>query len=338
MMEKEVYIGFISYGENTAKYLPYFLPSINNQTFKYFKLITVDNSDDENNENQQYINKNFPEIEIIFAHKNLGFAKGFNLMIKKAIDAGAKYFLALNPDMVFEADMVEKMLGTISSNNEVAAVMPKILKWDFENNKKTAITDSYGLIIDKRHRFFDDHQGLPNNEELNEAKEIFGFTGAAVLLNLEAMKDMAYNHEYFDELMFMYKEDCDLSYRLRLAGWKIMLEPRAVAYHDRTAAIVGQNMLNVALNRKNKNRQLKKWSFLNQLILLYKIKNLPFSRAVKINTYFYLIGSMVFALIFESYLFKELVNFKKLLPEIKKRQDELKLRVEIKEIEKFMKN
>ncbi|KKQ61347.1 MAG: Glycosyl transferase family protein [Parcubacteria group bacterium GW2011_GWE2_38_18] len=338
MLDKKVYIGFITYGENTVKYLPYFLPSISSQSYRYSKLYCVDNSENENNQNSQYIKDNFPEIEIYPQKENLGFAKAFNLMINKAIDKKADYFLCLNPDMVFEPDMVEKLVDSINIDEKIGAMMPKILKWDFEKNEKTEIVDSYGLVIDRRHRFFDDYQGLMDDHEVKKIKDIFGFTGAAVLLNLEAMKDIAYKKEYFDELMFMYKEDCDLSYRLRLAGWDIKLISEAVAYHDRTAAIVGQNMLNVALNRKNKNKQLKRWSFLNQLILLYKIKNLPFSLAVKINTYYYLIGSIIFAVIFESYLIKELFKFKKLMSEVEKRSRALKLRVDVKEVERFMKS
>lgn len=336
MVDNKVYIGFITYEKSTAKYLQYFLPSIFSQTNKNFNILALDNSKEQVNENQQYLKEYYPEIEILRPGSNVGFAKGFNQMIRRAYNDGADYFLALNPDMIFESNMIDELLKVINIDDKIGAVMPKILKWDFENNKKTNFVDSYGLIIDYKHRFFDDMQGEVDSMTTKEAKEIFGFTGAAVMLNFKALKDVVFNDEYFDELMFMYKEDCDLSYRLRLAGWKTMLAPLAVAYHDRTASIVGKSILQVALNRKNKNRQLKKWSFLNQIILLYKIKNLPFSFKVKFNTYYYLICSVVFAAIFEPYLIKELFKLRRLLPEIKKRRNALRVQVDIKEIEKFM--
>ena len=40
--------------------------------------------------------------------------------------------------------------------------------------------------------------------------------------------------EYLDESFHMYKEDVDLCWRLRLAGWECWYVPSAVAYHGRT--------------------------------------------------------------------------------------------------------
>jgi len=70
----------------------------------------------------------------------------------------------------------------------------------------------------------------------------------------------------------------------QLAGWKIILAPKTVAYHNRTVASKGETNYKIALNRRTKSRLLKQWSFLNQWILLLKLKNLPFSWRVKSAT------------------------------------------------------
>ena len=339
----KIYIGFITYGKLTAKYLPYFLPSLKRQTYKDCKILAIDNSESEDNENAAYIKNNFPKIELIWAGKNLGFAKAYNIMIRQAVKDGAEYFLALNPDMVLEFDMIEKIMKVVVSEEKIGAVAPKILRWDFENNLKTNQLDSFGLAVNQEHRFYDKKQGEVDDKSKQDAKEIFGFTGAATLLNLQALEDVAYANdqgkkEYFDELMFMYKEDGDLSYRLRLADWKIVLAPEAVAYHNRKAASIGETDIKIALNRRNKNRQVKKWSFLNQWILLLKLKNLPFPRGVRLATFWYQFKCLLFIIFFEPYLLKELIKVWQLRPEIKKRRQQLKVRVGIKEIEKFMDN
>jgi GT2 family glycosyltransferase len=347
LCDMNLYIGFIAYGESTAKYLPYFLPSLKNQTFKDFKIIAVDNSPVRENENSLYIKNNFPEIDLKWAGENLGFAKAFNLMIARASADGAEYFLALNPDMIFEPNFIEKIFAGIKTDDKIGAVAPKILKWDFASNKKTDQVDSLGLKLNKEHRFYDSNQGESDRTEAANLKEVFGFTGAAVLLRLKALEDVAYRphpnpllgkerEEYFDELMFMYKEDCDLSYRLRLAGWKIILAPEAVGYHNRAVASIGESNYKIALNRRTKSRIVKQWSFLNQWILLLKIKNLPFSPKVKFATVWYQFKSLVYVLLFERFLLKEFTKLKRLLPEIKKRREAMKIRVQIKEIEKFM--
>ena len=332
-------VGFITFGENTAKYLPYFLPGLKKQTFTDFQIIAVDNSNKEDDSNISYIKKNHPEIDLIISDENLGFAKSYNLMIEKALSRGADYFLALNPDMIIKEDAIEKMISFIEKNNQIGALAPKILRWDFQNKQKTKEIDSYGLYITKEHRFSDLNQGEKDRDDI-ETKEVFGFTGAAVLFRSEALRDVAFlidnKKEYFDELMFMYKEDCDLSYRFRLAGWKIFFCPEAVFYHDRTASPKGENNIKIALNRKNKSKQVKKWSFLNHWILVFRYFGLLYSLKVKWATFYYQLKSLIFAFVFETYLIKEFFKLFKLRKELKIKKKQLKIRIKAKDIEKIM--
>lgn len=339
-------IGFITYGKSTAKYLPYFLPSLKEQSFADFKILAIDNTEEENNENQGYIRNNFSEIKLEWAGGNLGFAAAYNKMIGNAVKDGFEYFLAINPDMIFDKEMVGKLMDEIRKDGKNGAVVPKILKWDFEKKEKTSIIDSCGIFMTKEHRFSDCEQGEVDDGQ-TEIKEIFGFSGAAVLFNLKALQDVAYNppypplsrgqnREFFDELMFMYKEDCDLSYRLRLAGWKIKLVPTATAYHHRGVSPKGESNFKIALNRFRKGKQNKKWSFLNHWIIFSKFKNLHYSWKVDFATAFYQFKKIIFVLLFEQYLFLEFLKLRKLKDEIRKREEQLKIRVDMAEMEKWM--
>ena len=60
-----------------------------------------------------------------------------------------------------------------------------------------------------------------------EPKEIAYASGAAVLFKKEALAKVG----IFDPDFFMYHEDLDLGWRLRLAGYKILVVPNAVIYH-----------------------------------------------------------------------------------------------------------
>ena len=94
-------IGFITYREQTAKYLPYFLPSL----FKAlagdidYKIFCWDNSENDKS-NIEFIVSNYPEIKIIKSEKNIGFAAAYNKMIDEAKKLGAEYFLVINPDTI----------------------------------------------------------------------------------------------------------------------------------------------------------------------------------------------------------------------------------------------
>ncbi len=72
-----------------------------------------------------------------------------------------------------------------------------------------------------------------------------------------------------DERFFMYKEDCDLAYRLYLANFKTELVPTAIAYHDRSVSAKG-GIIQTWQDWRHRNRQTRIWSFVNQHLLWAK--------------------------------------------------------------------
>ncbi|MFH1822932.1 MAG: glycosyltransferase family 2 protein [Patescibacteria group bacterium] len=318
-VNKKLIIGFITYGQATAKYLPYFLMSLKNQTFKDYIVYAIDNSREEDNENATYIKENYPEVNHKWAGKNLGFARAYNKLIKKAIELETEYFLVINPDIILETTAIEKMLEALDNNKDLGAVSPKLLKWDFKNNKKTDLIDTCGIKILPGLRFIDLGQGEVDKGQY-ESPEILGPSGACGIYRIEAFKKVAFTRvkksiiksrstksdrfEYFDELMFMYKEDCDLAYRLFLDGYKAKCVSEAIGYHDRTVQAKGGSNLEIARNRKNKTKQEKIWSFFNQQIIFIKYWELQSWQNV-ISMIRYQIKIFIYIIFFERFLLKE---------------------------------
>ncbi len=308
--EIKLVIGFIVYGKLTSKYLPYFLSSLKEQTFKDFKILAVDNNDEANNDNSRYLKINFPEIELSWPGKNLGFAAAYNLMIGQAISGGAEYFLMFNPDMLLEKDSIEKMVNAMEHDDKLASVSPKVLKWNFKENKKTNLIDTCGIVMKPGLKFVDLGQNQINRCQFDDSK-ILGPSGCAAMYRLSILERVKENGQYFDERFFMYKEDCDLAYRLYLAGYESKLVPTAMVYHDRSASGHGEGDLAVAFNRKNKSRGVKKWSFQGQQILFKKYwHNQNWHN--KLAIIWYEFKMIIFILLFERYLFSELINAWKL--------------------------
>ncbi|MEA2064901.1 MAG: glycosyltransferase family 2 protein [Patescibacteria group bacterium] len=308
-------IGFITYGKSTAKYLPYFLSNLKKQTFTDFKIIAFDNTENSDNENINYIKNSYPEIKILGTGKNIGFARAYNKMISRAVEMDAKYFLAINNDIILEPDAIKKMANAMDSDKELDSVCPKILKWDFEQNKKTKIIDSCGIQEISALRFKDIGQGEIDRGQYDGA-EILGPSGAAAIYRVSVLEEIKNNSEYFDELMFMYEEDCDLAYRLKLAGYKSKLISKAVIYHDRTASAKGFKNLQVALNRKNKSQQIKRWGFLHKHIIFIKYwRTLAIKQ--KLEVLWFAFKMFTFAIIFERYLLKEYLKLLKIRKKIK---------------------
>jgi len=278
------------------------LASLKNQTFQDFSILVMDNTETEDNENKKFIKENYPEIDFEWAGSNLGFSRAYNKLIAKSLQAGAEYFLMLNPDMILEPNAVEEMLKVLESRGDLGSVSPKVLSWDFENNEKTNFIDTCGILLKSGLRFIDAGQGLVDDGSFDSV-DILGPSGAAGLFRLQALEKIKKNDQYFDQAMFMYKEDCDLAYRLFLAGFKSVCAGQAVVYHDRTARARGQGDVQVALNRKNKSRLVKEWSFTNQHIIFLKYWRLQDWRN-RLAILFFACKMFVFVLFFERYLLK----------------------------------
>ncbi len=312
--------GFITYNESTVKYLADFLPSLKaaldlwraNSGDEY-EIINFDNSTPGHLENRDYIKKNFPDIRIVENNANIGFARAYNSMIRAAVLKGADYFFMVNPDITLALDSIWQMFSEIIKDEKIAGIAPRILKWNFSEKKLSDIIDSDGLYMTKAHRFCDRHQGLKLNEVDQKVEAVFGFTGAAVLLRIKALEDVAWkfnnNFEFLDELMFMYKEDADLSYRLQLAAWKIIFCPQALVYHDRTANPLGESSWQIIANRRLKSRHVKEWSFMNQLVVYNRYRRLRYSAQARWQTTVYHWQSLIYVLVFESYLIPQIVKF-----------------------------
>lgn len=317
-------IGFITYNSDTAKYLPYFLDSL----FKSleflpkndFLVLARDNSDNPDNYNREYIedifNKNEKLIDFKWSGENAGFAKSYNKMIDEAVTFGADFFLVINPDTIVSPDALSKLISALESDISLASVSPKILRWDFENLKLTNIIDTCGIAIGSGLSFFDIAQGEIDNDLVNNIN-ILGPSGAAGLYRINSLIKIKDINGYFDSRMFMYKEDCDLAYRLYLSDFKSKLVSGALIYHDRTVSSSGKSIFSVITNRLNKSKNVRNWSFLNQHLIFIKFWN----RQLFLNKLLIIIKIfvfMVFALFREPFLLK---NYAKIRQYYKNREN-----------------
>jgi len=330
----KIVIAFISYNQSSFKYLPFFLPSLkealDNLNFDYH-LLVLDNSDSfEGNKSyiKDFFEKNnlLEKSDILSLGFNSGFAKGFNFLIKKALDLNSDLFMAINPDVILEKDSISKLVEKFqlkSREERISSVGPKILNWDFVNNRKTETIDSLGIGMSSGHHFFDIKQGSEDNTNFY-TEHVFGISGAAVVYNLEALRDVAFDNgdslEFFDELMFMYKEDIDLAYRLNLANWKSLLVSDSIIYHDRSLSTQSYNFLSLIFGKKT---SFRSWSYLNQMIIFLKFRKIKFSFKIKFFSFLRFFFLFFYGLFFNFSQIKRLVC---LFSDIEKRRKNLKIK------------
>jgi GT2 family glycosyltransferase len=281
---------------------------------------------------------------IIRNTKNLGFGGSHNVGMRQAT---GDFILCLNADCELDKDYVKYALETFDENPRIGSVQGKLI------NPKTNKLDTSGLLIFKNRRVINRGQGDEDKGQFNKPEEIWGVDGAAPVYRRAALEDTkipisfsvgprevseGLRFEYFDEDFFAYKEDIDLAWRMRSAGWRAMYQPKSVAYHDRSAGEgTAKNPFEMIKARKGISEFAKFHSFANQRLMQIKnetprlfFKYLPLILAKEILSWTYI-------LFFERYGVKSAVNFFKLLPRaVKKRKYVMaKKRVGDREIESW---
>ena len=304
-------VGFLTYNESTAKYLADFLTSLKLALGflnpNEYKVLAFDNSDPDNGINRMALElfnqENEGFLEYLSTDGNLGFSRAYNILINQAERLGTEYFLVINPDTLLEKETIFELISALDKNLDLSSASPKIRRWDFDTNTKTRVIDSCGLVLKSGLRFCDLGQGEEDDKRFDRAT-ILGPSGAAGLFRLSALLKIKENNQYFDERFFMYKEDCDLAYRLFLIKAGSVLVPSAIIYHDRTAAASQGGITGKIFNRHKKSRQIRTWSFHNQHLIF--VKHWTKQNLIsKIIIVFRIFTFGFFSLILEQFLLKE---------------------------------
>jgi len=162
--------------------------------------------------------KRYKNLRYIVTNKN-NYAYALNLGTKKST---GEFIVFLNPDIKADKNWLKELLKTARKNSKIGGVMSKIL---FSKTKKV---NSMGIEDAKDYYFKDINIHKENNKKDTKEKKIIAASGCCVLYRREALKDV----NGIDEDFVMYYEDVDLGFRLNDKGWKIILNPKSIIYHD----------------------------------------------------------------------------------------------------------
>ena len=292
---KKATVGLVLYG---TKYLDKSLPTLLNQDYPEIEYIFLDQEEGIWSA-FDYIKKHHPQIKVQRG-KNLWHSGGHNTIINQMT---GDYYFCVSNDMLYEKDFVSKMIKALDANPEFTFATPKIMRWDYANNKKTNEIDSFGLAKTSYHHFYDLGNGQKDQGQYDKTKEVWGTSGACSVFTKKALESIRHKDEYFDSMMH-YKNDVDLSFRLRNQGHKALLVHDTTVYHDRQAA-----------KHNKKSLSIKESSFLGEKILLYK--NLP---QQNLQTLIYQFLKTSYLLATNPKLLKQLKKFKQLKSQITSKQ------------------
>lgn len=212
-------------------------------------------------------------LELMRTSENIGFTGGINYVLNHSSKVqSCDYFFLLNPDALSIKNLISSLFVYLKSDSAVAGVSPKI----FNSNGKLWYS---GAMLD-----------LEKGKVINNAvREVQGdnsykvdvFSGCSVLFDIEKVRISG----NFNDSLFMYYDEAELSMRLRQRGYYILYIPELEVIHDVSYTTKNLTHLKTYYMTRNKfivfNAEMKTYYKLYFLLyeLAYHVKNRRFINA-----------------------------------------------------------
>jgi len=205
------------------------IASIRAQTVAPSRIIVFDNG------SREPVTLRTSGVEVYRSETNLGFASGANAAFRVRT---AAYVALINNDVILQRDWLEQVRDALERDPKLAAVQTIIARPDGQ-------IDGAGIDISDG-TFRQIGYGRPVGTPLSVA---WGVSATATLYRAEAL-----GQRIFDERLFSYYEDVELSARLHAGGWRVAVLPVVKATHrgSASASILGGD----ALRLRTRNRYL----------------------------------------------------------------------------------
>ena len=164
----------------------------------------------------------YPGMEIIENRENLGFAKGNNVGIKRAMEKVVDYVLLLNNDTIVDKEFLKGLVRAAESDRNVGIVGPTIYYYTSPNRIQSAGVKIYWNT---------GNQNLLRANDLDigphKIEEVDYVSGCALLAKSELFEKIGFlNTEYF-----AYWEETDWCISAKKAGYKVLCIPNAKIWH-----------------------------------------------------------------------------------------------------------
>ena len=243
------------------------------QDYADFELTLTENGSADT-ETIEYFKKNYnhSKFKIANNHKNLGYAGAHNKFFHQS---NAEFVMPINPDATLQPGFLKNIVA-VFEDPKVAAATGKMLRPQ-KDSAGNHIIDGTGVIIEKSRRARERGQNdidFGQYDKNPEDRKVFAVSGTAPLYRKSALEAVRLgDEEYFDPDFFMYWEDVDLGWRLRLAGFEARYVPEALLYHSRVA---GQskggykNPLRFYKHHKKLPQNIRRWNWRNHLFMIVK--------------------------------------------------------------------
>ncbi|MGD9933166.1 MAG: glycosyltransferase [Dehalococcoidia bacterium] len=215
-----------------------------------------------------------PRLRVEDVGWNSGFTGAINLGCERA---RGEYILFHNTDLQVGITYIGPLFEFMGTHPDAGCASGLLFRSAPGEPTFSSVIDSAGIVVRRDRGAHDRGEGFAPGD-FRSPEEVFAVSGAALLLRRTALDDVSPDGPALDPSFFMYKDDLDLAWRLRLRGWECWVVPEAVGYHVRAGrGLGGRGYLRGALryfsNERRKPDYIRVHSLKNEWLLLLKYES-----------------------------------------------------------------
>jgi GT2 family glycosyltransferase len=226
-MSRLVGVVLVNYQDYAERFLTACRDSLRAQDYSSLnlKVYLVDNASSE--KSRAYLWGCYPEAKIL-ERGDGNYCAANNLGFTEAIKDGCEYLVALNMDTEMSVTWLSELVLALDKNPTAGIAQSKILLYpQTEAEKQNLKINTLGNRLNFLGFGFTSAYREPDRE-ISAYPEISGYaSGCCLMIRKEVFEAVG----GWDESYYMYHDDIELSLKVFLAGYKIILAPQSVVFH-----------------------------------------------------------------------------------------------------------
>jgi GT2 family glycosyltransferase len=222
-MQEMPFVTLLVLNWNGRSLLPLCLSPLIALDYPRYEIVLADNGSTD--DSLAYVREHFPQVQVMAHGENLGFSRGMNAAMRQI---ESEIIVLLNNDVAVRPDWLTELVRPFSDPT-VGITGSKLLYPDGQTIQHAGAELSYPLAHSHHFHFQEVDTG-----QADSLREVPYVTGAALAVHRRVLDEIGLFDEQFSPF---YYEEVDWCYRVREAGYRVLLVGTAVAIHHESASL-----------------------------------------------------------------------------------------------------
>jgi GT2 family glycosyltransferase len=225
--EEQFLVSVVIIAYNGRAFLGDCLTSVLDQDLprEQYEVVVVDNASPDGS--ADYVEESFPGVRVLRLDRNYGADQAINLTLSAL---RGRYFAYLNQDTVTHRRWLSELVETIMAQPDTGLVESNMIlpAWpEYETTARDAPVER-AYVCDLTSLGVHDFSVVPVTSASAPIPVLTAYC-AGCIVDPRIIERLGY---FLDPGFFAYSDDVDIGLRLSAAGYRVLLAPRSVVYHD----------------------------------------------------------------------------------------------------------